>query len=431
MKKAARWVGVLLVLAAVPADAAPKASKSAKQAVVPAAPSVRSGVDLWRAGSYAEAVAVWQPFAEAGDKDALFNIGQAYKLGRALPKDPEKALDYFRRAATQGHLPAQANLGILLFQAGEKAEAVKWLKAAADNNEMRAQYVLGVASWNGDGVPRNLTLAYGYLARASALGLPEATTALNTLTGTISPLERANGWAVATSIQKGNGVPPEFAGGQRSAVASTQTLNREQANKPLPKPVVETPAPAPVAVAAATPVAAAPQPVALPPADVAPAPVPVPVPTPAPVKVANAVKAPVVVAKVQTAPVPKPPAVERAVDEPVKTVAIAPSTPAAVSPPVRAPEPVKVAVAVPKAVPKKPDSWRVQLGAFSKKAMAETAWADVKTKQKLLVGSKKPIFQEDGNVTKLQLGPFASRDAAKDACAKIAFSGRACFVTMG
>jgi uncharacterized protein len=31
----------------------------------------------------------------------------------------------------------------------------------------------------------------------------------------------------------------------------------------------------------------------------------------------------------------------------------------------------------------------------------------------------------------LQLGPFANKTAARDACAKIAFSGRACFVTEG
>jgi hypothetical protein len=492
-----------LVLANDPALAARKKPKP--EVVAPVAPSVRAGVDLWRTGDYAGAVAIWQPFALAGDKDALFNMGQAYKLGRAVPKDSAQALDYFRRAALLGHLPAQANLGIMLFQAGEKPEAIKWLKAAADKNEMRAQYVLGVALWNGDGVPRSLTLAYAYLARSSALGMPEATTALNTLTGVISPLERANGWAVATSIAAGNGVPPAFAGsgvppafagsggppafagsGARTAVASSDSYSRDQVIKPLPKPVADaappviiaavppamTPVTSPLTVATpiakpapvvATPAPAIPRAVANPPqlqVPIARPPVPVPVTAPIAVPVVAAAKpvavspprptplvpppvetryaAPVVAA--QAAPAPKAVPVERPPTPAVTTVAI----PAAASPPaVTAPAPAKPVVAAPKPVvvaaapkpapqvEKKPAGWRVQLGAFSKKAQAEAAWTDVKTKQKQLVADKKPIFEADGNVTKLQLGPYPNKTAARDACAKIAFSGRACFVTEG
>lgn len=492
LKRIATLIGLsVLLLANDPALAARKKPKPEVAAPVPVVPSVRAGVDLWRTGDYAGAVAMWQPFAQAGDKDALFNMGQAYKLGRAVPKDSALALDYFRRAALLGHLPAQANLGIMLFQAGEKPEAIKWLKAAADKNEMRAQYVLGVALWNGDGVPRSLTLAYAYLARSSALGMPEATTALNTLTGVISPLERANGWATSLSIAVGNGVPPEFAsGGGRTAVASNDSYSRNQVIKPLPKPVLPVPAAAapvvnpatppamtpvtspstvttpitkPVPVVASSvpatprPVASPPQPVPQPQVPIARAPVvavakPVVVlpPRPAPsvsppVEARNS--APVVIA--QAAPPPKAVAVDRPVAPLVTKVAI----PAAASPPVStAPVPAKPAVAAPKPVvvvaapkpvvvaaapkpappvKKTPTGWRVQLGAFSKKAQAEAAWADVKTKQKQLVADKKPIFEADGSVTKLQLGPYANKTAARDACAKIAFSGRACFVTEG
>ena len=44
---------------------------------------------------------------------------------------------------------------------------------------MRAQYVLGIVHWNGDGAAKSLPLAYAYLVRAAAQGLPEATKALN------------------------------------------------------------------------------------------------------------------------------------------------------------------------------------------------------------------------------------------------------------
>ncbi|PZN96976.1 MAG: hypothetical protein DCF31_02215 [Alphaproteobacteria bacterium] len=472
-------------LAARPKPAPPPVAA----APAPPVPSVKQGVELWRAGDYAGAVAMWQPFANGNDPDAMFNIGQAHKLGRAVPKDLGVARDWYRRAALKGHLPAQANLGILLFQAGEKAEAVRWLRAAADKNEMRAQYVLGVANWNGDGVPRSMTLAYGYLARAAAQGLPEAKTALDNLTGMIAPVERANGWAVATSLAGGNGVPPEFApGAPKRALAS----NRDAVIKPLPgpPPVVfakapETPTPAPTGIAAVNPAA-------LPPSAQLVKPVPAaPTPAVAPVSVASSVpeRPPVVASALTTpatpqqrpvqpatlpparpapltaaastpvpitAPVPRPAAPDaraatvqtRPSAPPVTNVAV-PSSAPAVRPvetaaavpaptPVAAPpkpaKPVETAAVVPKPAARtvpKPTGWRVQLGAFAKRAQAEVAWTDVKTKQKQLVGKQQPIYLADGSVTKLQMGPYKDKTAARDVCAKIAFTGRACFVTEG
>jgi hypothetical protein len=453
----------LALLAAMPAEAARKAPPPQPVAAAPVVPSVRSGVEMWRIGDYAGAVAVWGPFANADDMDALFNMGQAYKLGRAVPKDLVIARDYYRRAAVKGHLPAQANLGILLFQAGEKAEALRWLKAASDKNEMRAQYVLGVALWNGDGLPRNLTLAYAYLTRASAQGLAEATSSLNTLSNAITAVDRSNGTAVATSLATGNGVPPEFAGPlPRTTLASNDSFNRDLLIKPLPKLATETTKPA-----VARTVPNSPQPVAAPPPLIARA------QPPLPAKIAPAVAAPVMSKPVVTASIApeiaktKPQsAVPAAIsvtlapspaptpgEQPQAPVVTAVPIPAATPPvPVQLPlaKPVQVAISattVPKVIakpaekpliktvtkpsPLKPTSWRVQLGAFSKKAQAEAAWTEVKTKQKQLVAGKNPIYEVDGSVTKLQLGPFAKQIDARDACAKIAFSGRACFVTEG
>jgi cell division septation protein DedD len=126
----------------------------------------------------------------------------------------------------------------------------------------------------------------------------------------------------------------------------------------------------------------------------------------------------------------------------VTTVEVPASTPA--SPPTTTERPVAVAAAaslpapkppapkpVPKPAPVAPLEWRVQLGAFSKRTQAEAAWSDVQTKQKAIVAKSKPIYAGDGSVTKLQIGPFPTQAAARDTCAKIAFSGRACFVTQG
>jgi hypothetical protein len=452
----------VLCLVAPPAEAARKKKPVPVAAPAPPPPpTVRSGVDLWRAGDYPAAVAIWQPFAAAGDPDAMFNMGQAHKLGRAVPKDLGLARDYYRKAAAKNHLPAQANLGILLFQAGEKVEATRWLKAAADRNEMRAQYVLGIAHWNGDGVPRSLTLAYAYLARASAQGLNEASGALNTLTGVIAPLERANGWAVATSLMAGNGVPPEFAGApgktQMAAVAPlSDSVLPSQVIKPPPRAAEPAPertlANSPQPVAAPPPLLArkpAPKPdekteaernISPPPLRTAPprtappqlrtAPLPAqPVPvTPPPGAVATpAAVAPV---KIET---PPPRAIEPPSAPPVTTVALPASAPAAVEKPVAKPPEKPVAKPVIKPPEKPPEKkitgWRVQLGAFSKKALAEASWKEFAAKQKKLIGDRKPIYAVDGNVTRLQVGPYKTKAAAREACDTFAKSGRACFAT--
>jgi TPR repeat protein len=93
---------------------------------------VRDGVGAWSRGDYAEAVRQWQGPAAKGDADAEFNMGQAAKLGRGMPRDMARAEDWFHKAARQGHARAADNYGILLFQTGRQTAAMPWLSASAD-----------------------------------------------------------------------------------------------------------------------------------------------------------------------------------------------------------------------------------------------------------------------------------------------------------
>src|SRR4030095_5635444 len=101
------------------------------------AQSVKAGIEAWQRAGYAAAVAIWRPLAEGGDADAQFNLGQAYRLGRGVPINLAAAKTLFERAARSGHLEAETTLGLLLFQNGEQAQGLKWLKQAADKNEPR------------------------------------------------------------------------------------------------------------------------------------------------------------------------------------------------------------------------------------------------------------------------------------------------------
>lgn len=411
----ARYGLLSLVFWAAPVMAQGQATPAAAASATAA--NVRTGVDLWRAGDYPGAVAIWQRFANAGDADAMFNIGQAYKLGRALPMDKAIARDWYRKAAAKGHLPAQANLGILLFQAGEKPEAARWLKAAADRGEMRAQYVLGVAHWNGDGVARNMPLAYAYLARASAQGLGEATGALSNLNRTLSPTERANGSAVAASLAAGTGIPADYAGGAVAPVsmAELNRLNADAAQRSASMPAKTGAPPRPVAAALAAP--PLPAPLA---ADAAGRPPP---PAVRPVALPASVPASVPAASVPTAAsVAAPPDVA---PTPVAANPVPANPVAAIPVAAKAADSAKAAG---KSKPPAAPAWRVQLGAYGKHAQAEAAWAQVMAKQKAVVGKAKPFYEPGVSIIKLQMGPFKTRDIAKDVCAKIAFGGRSCFV---
>lgn len=170
---------------------------------VPAAATVKDGVMKWQAGDDRGAVAEWLPYAARGDSDAMFNLAQAYKLGRGVVLNTAVAQEYFRRAAERGHAPAQERLGLILFASpATRGEALRWLAQAAQLDQPRALYVVGVALFNGEGLPRDWARAYGYMARASAKGVPQAAAALQTMNANIAMADRAKGEQIAAELAK-------------------------------------------------------------------------------------------------------------------------------------------------------------------------------------------------------------------------------------
>ena len=168
----------------------------------PAAATVRDGVDAWQKGDYASAVAQWKGPAAAGDADAQFNLAQAYKLGRGVPLDLGVAQSWFRKAAEQGHEQAQANLGLILFQQGDRAGAMPWLQKSADRGEPRAQYVVGTALFNGDLLARDWPRAYALMTQAAASGLPQAKASLQQMDKYLSSADREKGLQMAQTIAR-------------------------------------------------------------------------------------------------------------------------------------------------------------------------------------------------------------------------------------
>ena len=265
-----------------------------------AAQSVKAGIDAWQRGDYPAAVGIWRPLAEAGDADAAFNLGQAYRLGRGVELNLAAAQTWLERAARKDHVDAQATLGLLLFQNGNQTGALRWLKLAAERGEPRALLMYGTALFNGDGVARDPVLAYAYVSRAAAQGLPPAKTTLAEM-DKVLPLEtREKGIALAQRI----------------------VADARAAPKPAAKPTAEPVRPAPAPAASAT------------------------------------------------------------------------SGP-----------------------------WRIQLGAFSNRSSADALYKRVSALAAL--SGKRAFLEPAGKVTRLQVGPFATRAEAAAACASL--KGQACF----
>ncbi|MDT9597805.1 SPOR domain-containing protein [Sphingosinicella rhizophila] len=172
------------------------------------AADVKAGVDAWQAGNYGAAIAQWRPLAERGDADAQFNLGQAYKLGRGVNADIKIAQNWYQKAAQQGHEQAQANLGLILFQNGNRAGAMPWLKKAAESDDPRAQYVYGTALFNGDLIAKDWPRAYAMMQRAAAQGLPQAASQLAEMDKYIPLQERRQGIALARRLEQGAPTAP-------------------------------------------------------------------------------------------------------------------------------------------------------------------------------------------------------------------------------
>lgn len=200
---------------------------------IPAMADVKAGADAWSRGDYAGAVAEWRQPAIDGNADAQFNLGQAYKLGRGVPLDLRLAEDWFRKAALKGHVQAEDNYGLILFQNGDRQKAMPYIQKSASRGEPRAQYIIATALFNGDMVTKDWVRAYALMTRASAAGLATASASLAQMDKYIPLEQRQQGLALARTLEDQAG----------SAIVEPKPV------APAPKPVVAasraTPKPSP------------------------------------------------------------------------------------------------------------------------------------------------------------------------------------------
>jgi cell division septation protein DedD len=204
-------------------------------ATAPARADVKAGYDAWNQGDYPKAVAQWRPLAETGDADAQFNMGQAYKMGNGVPPDDTIAMEWFRRAAAQGHPRAIDNYGRMLFQAGKRAEAIPYIEKSAALGKPRSQYILATALFNGEYESKDWVRAYALMTRAASAGLQPAAQSLEQMNIYIPADQRQQGLAMAAQLETQEKAAVLAADTQMSkSVADTAPTVPA---KPAPKPV--------------------------------------------------------------------------------------------------------------------------------------------------------------------------------------------------
>lgn len=352
---------------------------------------VKTGVDAWSDGNYDAAIRAWQPLADKGDADAQFNLAQAYKLGRGVPMDLNRAEILYGQAAAKGHAQAADAYGLLLFQRGERQRALPYIEASAARGDARAQYILGVAHFNGDIVKKDWVRAYALASLAQQAGLSQATSALAQMDQHIPLAERQKSVVLAQQI-----AAQAQANRQRES-ASAELGTRLAAAE---TPAAETPAPA----TAATPRA------------------------PNIVEARDAVAEAARIAGTDSpaaagADYTRPRQAAAAVPAPLPPVRTAPAKPegrpeAKPTPAIARPAPAASAASGP---------WRIQLGAFGVAGNAEALWSRVKARPEL-AGHPRALVPA-GKLTKLQATGFVSKSEAEAACTRLTAGGFGCLAT--
>ena len=139
---------------------------------------VQRAIDAYNEGDYAAAMAVWEPLANQGNRDAQFAMGVLYYEGHGVNKNLDEALAWFRKAADSEHPTAMFNLGVAYWEgrglSQNYAQAVDWWERAAESGDVASQYNLGLAYYLGKGAQKDLDQARNWLTQAAEKGHADA-----------------------------------------------------------------------------------------------------------------------------------------------------------------------------------------------------------------------------------------------------------------
>ena len=167
--------------------------------------------------------------ARSGDPAAQVELADLYESGVGLRDSDAEAVAWYRKAADQGYLEAQYNLGVMLFlgrpSPADTASGIVWIRKAAEAGHAEAQYNLAVLYSMGRGVPADRELSIEWFQRAAEqghapaqlglgaryasdfLGAPDHAKAAQWFRQSAESGLSAGQWRWGVALSEGNGVP--------------------------------------------------------------------------------------------------------------------------------------------------------------------------------------------------------------------------------
>lgn len=116
---------------------------------------------------------VIRQWAEFGEPQAQYLLGEMYAMGNKVVKDNKLSVFWFRKSAEQENMEAQLNLGYMCAMGmGTRynpQEALKWYTRAGNQGCARAWRNIAVMHLTGEGVQKNIRKAIDYFLKAANL----------------------------------------------------------------------------------------------------------------------------------------------------------------------------------------------------------------------------------------------------------------------
>ncbi len=143
------------------------------------------GMEAFQAQEYSRALAILTPLAQQNDANAQHRIAVMYRHGMGMGVDHQLALDWYKKAADNGHLKAQTSVAAMLYFAmGIKADwpqAAHYWSLAAQQGDGKSQESYGLMLIQGEGGAQNFKKAALWLSMAARQQRPRAQLALGML----------------------------------------------------------------------------------------------------------------------------------------------------------------------------------------------------------------------------------------------------------
>lgn len=128
-------------------------------------------------------VKYFQMGSELGDYDCSYELGNLYRYGEFVEKNPETAIQYFQLSVQQGEPKNYTAAGEVCNDLQDYQRSMQFFTLAAQADEPYAYYYIGRLYYYGDGVQEDDTKAFSYLKQASEKGINDGNVLLATLYG--------------------------------------------------------------------------------------------------------------------------------------------------------------------------------------------------------------------------------------------------------